>query len=480
MKQARIFVICFCAILLALGMKVSMLGAAEEYKVITVKDLGDNKKILDDPRPYLVEGLSYKKMLPPGVYAKLSYDVEEMKKLWAEIVGFKAPDVVGKIAPEIKPGTYSYQDKEKYPGIKALMTEDYYKRFNPGAPPFAGNFREIKVVPTRQYYRALPVAEATKKYMGKTELDEKTGIIKEETYVSGFPFPRPGGNFKANQVMYNWSKRYWGWDSQYMIQDSVGWTGGHKQDNTLTADGWMLKLKGRVMEPYGCYDERAKEQGEDKVFSYKFYAPRDMFGNVISSLKYLSPDKYDQMMLYINALRRVRLMSATDVQDVVGGADTIYCDSEIFSQKLSTTVFPSKCEIIAERELLLPVTSDGSSYIDSKELEYHNLEWERRPVYVVKMTMLDKNFVYGHRILYFDMETFMLHFIENYDQKGRLYRTSESVTAFFPEMGVFHYGDNLARDHLDTHSSFVRTFFTPYPSIDRTKVGLGHLTTKGK
>ena len=480
MKKVRIFVICFWVIFLALGMKVPMLWAGEEFKVVTLKDLDDSKKLLDDPRPYLVEALSYKKILPPGVYAKLSYDVESMKKLWAEIVGFRAPDEVGKIAPEIMPGTYSYKDKEKYPGLKALMTEDYYKRFNPGAPPFAGNFPEIKVVPTRQYYWALPIAEATKKYVGQTKLDDKTGIIKEETYVVGYPFPRPEGKFKANQIIYNWSKRFWSWDSQYIIQDSKGWTGSHREDNTLSADGWMLRLKGRVMEPYGWFDERAKEQGEDRIFSYKFYSPRDMFGNIISAGKYLSPDKFDQMMIYVSALRRVRLMSATDVQDIVGGADTIYCDSEIFSQKLSTNVFPSKSEVIAERELLLPVQRDGSGYMSSKGLEYLNFEWERRPVYVVKMTQLDKNFVYGHRILYFDKETLMLRFVENYDQKGRLYRTSESIMSFAPEMGVPLYGENLARDHLDLHSSFVRTFMTPYPSIDRSKVSLGHLVTKGK
>jgi len=479
MQKVKIFGMCLLVFFLALALMTPAVWAAEEYKV-TVMDLREHKGLFDDPRPYL-KTLSYKKILPPEVYARLTYDVEAMKKLWAEIVGFRALDVVGKIAPEIKPGTYTYKDKERYPELKELMTQDYYKRFNPGAPPFAGNFPEIKIVPTRQYYYALPIAEATKKNMGKTKLDDK-GLIREETYMAGHPFPRPSGKFKANQIIYNWLKRYWGWDSQYLIQDSKGFAGSLREDNSQTAEGWMVRFKGRLtIEPYGWFDERAQNLGEDRIFNYKFLGPRDMFGNVITSLKYLGADKFDRMMLYVNVLRRVRVMSATDLQDVVGGADTIYADSEIFSQKLSATQFPYKCEVIAEREYLLPVTPlDGSGYMSSKGLELRDYEWERRPVYVVKMTQLDKNFVYSKRILYIDKETFMLHFVENYDQKGRLYRTSESISSFIPEMGMFIYGDNLCRDHVDKHSSWVRTFFTPAPWINRKHISVRGLFVKGK
>ena len=97
-------------------MTPSTTGRRIEYK-ITSEELEKAKADFDDPRPLFKE-LSYKKILPPEVYGKLIFDVEEMKKLWAECVGFKSPDVVGKIAPEIKPGKYSYMDKGKYPGLK--------------------------------------------------------------------------------------------------------------------------------------------------------------------------------------------------------------------------------------------------------------------------------------------------------------------------------------------------------------------------
>ena len=135
-----------------------------------------------------------------------------------------------------------------------------------------------------------------------------------------------------------------------------------------------------------------------------------MFGNVLSILNYTDTDKYDLFLLYINMLRRIRRMSATDSQDDVGGGDMIYEDLEFFDQKLSPKRFPYKFEVIAEREFLVPahITQESATYIDSKKgMEWRNIEFERRPMYVVQLTQLDKNFVYGKRILYIDKETFL-------------------------------------------------------------------------
>ncbi|MBT8338386.1 MAG: hypothetical protein KJP07_00090 [Desulfatitalea sp.] len=254
MKTIQSFAMFCLFVFLASPMTPACLWAEEGYKIPTVKELMDNKSFYDDPRPlYLSDDFNYKKILPPQVYAELSYDVETMKKLWAETVGFRAPDVVGKTAPEIKAGIYSYKKTEQCPGLKAIMTEYHYNRFRPGAPPFAGNFSEIKVIPTSQYYYSIPIAEATKKYIGKTMLNERTGFINESTYVAGYPFPRPEGKFKANQIYYNWLKRYWAWDSKYLLADSRGFTKSLREDNTMTIVNWMIKLKGRVMEPYGWF-----------------------------------------------------------------------------------------------------------------------------------------------------------------------------------------------------------------------------------
>jgi hypothetical protein len=464
------FLICFMALA-----QVTPSGAEEEYKV-DYSTWEKYKSFYDDPRPYLAEDLSWKKVMPPEAYNKLKSDKKEMSKVWAEVVGFRAPDLVGKIAPEIKPGKYTYKDKEKYP-FKELMHEDMYNRFNPGAPPHAGNFPEIEVVPTQQYYYPLPIALATKENMGKTKLDEK-GYILDKTYVAGLPFPRPSGKFKAQQLMYNWEKRFYSGESYLLLQRGIGFTKDLNEDRNAKATMWFLRLHGRAwMEPYGWYDERAKKGGEAKAFSLLYLAPRDQYANVITNHMYVNRDHFDSFYVYVNVLRRIRKLSATDTQDAVGGMDIIYDDSETFSQKLSPNRYPYKYEVIAEREYLVPSpTVDGSYYMKKSDKSLHNQKFERRPMYVIKLTQLDPNYVYSQRIVYMDKETFTFQQIQNYDQKGRLYRTSVMTPGWNPDFGLLFTSGYFTRDHLDLHTTFFYHYAIPAIWIDRNHVSLRRLS----
>jgi len=477
MGKAKIFVMCFLVFFLALSIMASAVWAGEKYK-ITFKEIQKHKAFYDDPRPFLKDGpLAYKNLFSPNLYAKVTYDVEKMKKAWAEVVGFRAPDVVGKIAPEIKPGTYTYEDKEKYPGLKELMIPfQYEKAFKPGGPPHAGNFPEIKVVPTRQYHWALPIAEATKKHMGLTKLDDQ-GYLINDTYVAGYPFPRPSGKYKTQQIIYNWEKRYYSGENVFHYCMPRGWTKDLKTDTQSLGEMVILRLHGRILlEPYGWLDERARERGESRSYSLVHMAPRDMYGNAFTMLWYLDPNKFDQNLIYISALRRIRKMSATDTQDDVGGGDLIYDDGEGFCQKLSPKRYPYKFELIAEREYLVMAPQwDGSGYLSSQGLEFRNYEFERRPMYVVKLTQMDKNYVYSYRILYIDKETFVPYHVDNYDQKGRLYRTTDLLIGFIPEMGLLFSMGYMGRDHIDLHSTISQMYTIPAAELSRRDISLSHL-----
>jgi hypothetical protein len=449
--------------------------ATEEYNV-TCEQIENHKAFSDDPRPIFKEW-GYKKILPPEVYTKMTYDVEAMKQAWAEVVGFKAPEVVGRIAPEIKPGIYTYQDKEKIPGLKTLMIPLHYDTFfKPGGPPHAGNFPEIEIVPTRQYYYALPIAEATKKYMDKTGLNDR-GYLISESYEAGFPFPRPSGKFKAQQIMYNWEKRHTLWDNSTGLQHAMGFNKDLKIDFDSLANLWALKLQGRVMmEPYGWYDKRARKLGETRAINFMNLAPRDFYGNVLNSIFYLDPDKFDQYQAYINVLRRIRKLSGTDLQDRAVGQDTILDDFEGFNRKFSSKRYPWKFELIDEREYLVPaMDQDGSTYYSKKGLEIRNIKFERRPIYVVKLTQTDPNYIYSKTILYIDQETFLYHHIENYDQKARLYRTATTVWSDFVEMGMHTLWQGVLRDYVEFHSNLSWNFLFPATWVTREHVNLQSL-----
>ncbi|MBW2144128.1 MAG: hypothetical protein JRG75_07010, partial [Deltaproteobacteria bacterium] len=99
--------------------------ANESYKL---------KKITDDPTD-LIAAYPLKDALPPEIYRLMTFDVEEAKRQTAEILGFKSPELVGNIAPEIKPGKYTYKDVEKSPVLKELFPPEFRSFIKPGGPP---------------------------------------------------------------------------------------------------------------------------------------------------------------------------------------------------------------------------------------------------------------------------------------------------------------------------------------------------------
>ena len=477
--KVRSIVKYFCLLSVTLSVLASGSRAAEYRKVDAGMYL-KNKGVMDDPRPVYKE-LSYKKVLPPDAYAKLSWDVPTMQKAWKEVVGFAAPEVVGKIAPEIKPGKYTYKDMETMPGLKELMIPYFRdKFFKPGAPPWLGNFPEMTIIPTRQFYYQLPVAEATKKNEGKTKLDAK-GYIIPSSYEAGAPFPRPSGPFKAQQIVYNWLKNYWCAESSDSVGFFLGFNSHMKQDFDGLIEIKTVRLQGRcVIPPLGYFDERAKARKEQSVVLLSYLAPRDQYGTAVSIVSYENPAEFDLFQVYVNVLRRVRRMSATDTQDAVGGQDIIYDDNNGFNT-INPNRYPYKIELVGEREYLVPFSTDGSIYLSSKKgLELKNVEMERRPLYVIKMTQLDKNYVYSSRLLYFDKENFVLYHIENYDQKGRLYRTNDTFTTFVPEMGMTTQTFVISRDHVDLHSSCATPYITPIIGLTRGDMSLEGMIKKGK
>jgi hypothetical protein len=277
--------------------------------------------------------------------------------------------------------------------------------------------------------------------------------------------------------MHNWEKRYISWDNAMGLQHLMGFNKDLKMDFDSSANGWSLRLHGRVtMEPYGWYDERAKKLGEIRAFNFMNIAPRDFYGNIMNAISYLDPDKADQLTAYVNVLRRTRKLSGTDLQDRAVGQDVILDDYEGFNRKFSPKRYPWKFELIDEREYLVPaLDQDGSIYFSKKGLELRNIKFERRPIYVIKLTQTDPNYIYSSTILYIDQETFLYHHIENYDRKGRLYRTATSIWSDFPEMGMHTVWQLVLRDYLDYHSNLSWTFLFPATWITREHVNLQSL-----
>jgi len=148
-------------------------------------------------------------------------------------------------------------------------------------------------------------------------------------------------------------------------------------------------------------------------------------------------------------------MAATDTQDPRG--DMAFDDRGHLLQKITPKKYPYIFDIIAEREYLMPVAYDtGKVWVDSKNgYALRDVQFMRRPCFVLQMTQQDRNYAYSKRVLYIDKETFEICYSENYDQKGQLYRSQITQTVFIPEIGrkTLWGVPTFQFDHIDEHST---------------------------
>ena len=118
---------------------------------------------------------------------------------WEKMMGFKAPDIVGKVAPEIKPGmVIDSSNYAQFPGLKELLPKSLYDRFDPASyAPLA----PMKIVKTDQYH-------LSRGFLEKSLLSAKTCKIAAdgiglEGYQGGFAFIRPKNGVEAIQLADN-------------------------------------------------------------------------------------------------------------------------------------------------------------------------------------------------------------------------------------------------------------------------------------
>lgn len=443
-------------------------------------EINKMKSLVDDDKDLMATN-PLKAILPPEIYEHMTFDIDEAERQTAEIIGFKSPDVVGKISPEIKAGRYTSNDLEKYPGLKELFPPELLLHIRPGGPPFAAGIPEFEIIPTRQLYWFLRLCKITRNNLGKTKLD-KDGYIVPRSWQGGVPFPQPSGKFKAQQVYYNFEKRVVHFDTCYFIKSET-----MAFDRNLTRDKYSLtassniKFMGRTLfPPYGWFDEHAKLNGEFQSYSSTTLKPRSLRGTVLLNNKYDDPDKINQWMMYVSSLRRIRKMNPTDTQEPAG--DLTYDDLSHISQKITPKKYPYKFEIIAEREYLMPVQyNTAKTWIDSNGLVLRKMQFMRRPCYVLQMTQLDPNYIYSRRIIYIDKEYFISTLSANYDHKQRLHRSQVYFRTYMKDTGqISSYGAiSLFFDHHDLHSTFSMPVAFPAP-FERKEFSIQNLIRQGK
>jgi len=329
----------------------------------------------------------------------------------------------------IKPGTVINSGNYKgFPQLKKLLPDHLYLRLKKGAT--RSDLPEINVVPTRK----LQLSESEQKWKDK---NNGTVTIDPETkrlvnWQAGVPFSDPKN---AVEVCHNFICRKWDADAFHFINVTFRVLDRLNRQKDMGSLLWQKPFKGRTtIPPVPEYPDNPDNVLWKQMFAFK--TPYDVAGNSILRIRYDSYEKEDDMWAYIPAMRRIRRYTGADVQDPMFGSDNTFDDFAHWLQKIDfKSVVPTKVE---EGQLLThgypDFNMDGHNVKSDARVLLYPI-WEIRPVYILTVEINDPTYMYSKRITWIDKETNLGLYMENYDQKGNLFRSWTSAYWWTPEGG---------------------------------------------
>lgn len=378
---------------------------------------------------------------------------------WAKMRGFKAPDIVGKVAPEIKPGmVIDANNYTQFPGLKELLPECIYSRFDPNS---YAPVTPIKIVETDQYH-------LSRGYLEKTLENAKTcklaaDGISLEGYIGGMPFIHPKTGAELVQLLDN---AYLGDSFAMRPMRLLLYNKKNEFEREIRQNLNVLRYKG-------CTDWKKDEIDNPKNLMYAvsgtFVYPRDLSGTAYVRERYQASGTPDQFRIYIPSMRRIRRLSGRDTQDPLFGCDLVWDDYNFYWQKLSTTEFPNEYIFIGEGEQLAPTQTDYNwpddrrtagykdYYIDTStgKAQLYYGSYQRRPAYFLEIRSKDPAYVYSKRLISIDKETGIGLYAQMYDQKGRLWRSITRNSNLSQQgMGWMEDLTDLV-DHVNHHRTLI-------------------------
>lgn len=350
---------------------------------------------------------------------------------FAKMLGFKAQDMVGKVAPEIKPGVVidgtNYKD---FPGLAELLPKSLYDRMDPKSyAPLA----PIKIKETDQYHLG-------PNWISKTLESEKNIKLGPDNltlvgYAGGTPFVHP----KNGNELIQWSVHSYLGDTFAMRPMRLRLYGHNNKPER------ELRQHLNVVRFMGCTDWRLEgvqpnSEEIDYVVSGTFIYPKDISGTSYVRKRYLAADRADEFLLYIASMRRVRRMGGRDTQDPLFGSDNVWDDYNMYWQKVSATDFPNDYNQLPAREMLIPTyidydwpnTREAAGYKDyyideagdpGEQCYLHYETWQRRWLFPLEIVSKDKSYCYSKRVLNIEPEACVGAQTDMYDQGGRLWRS---------------------------------------------------------
>jgi hypothetical protein len=405
----------------------------------------------------------------------------KLGKKWEEFLGYNAVDLVArdKKAPNIKPGIiitpkniaiYEKELRQLFPfgfdwEVDRLTGKGVYAQYN--FSPL-----EMIIVPTTHAWNDRGFLEATRKYSAACRVNQTGGL---EGWVAGIPFPFPTS---ALEIVHNYDRLTVMADNLNSMPMSIGLygTGGRRERVEKIELHWQ-NYAGRIkLAPLPAVPGFADVLEKGSILALY---PYDLKGYAAVRTRFKDPAAEDSFISYIPSLRRIRRLAGSNTQDPLVGSDLTWEDWKGYWSKLS--VHPADYKILGEAIVLCPSFNPRPIKYEAKYGGWcQQYWWERRPVWVLKITYKESDYIYGSRIWYVDRETFALQQEMFYDQKGRLWKLWDWCWRWNPENGELNYWNPYMVDIINKHTSILdHHIMLNIPNLSEDLFSIRYLMERG-
>ena len=405
----------------------------------------------------------------------------ELGRQWESFLGYTAPQLAEKDtrAPSIKPGlVITPENIAKYEKeLRQLFPYGFDWEVDrlTGTGVFAGyNYfpLEMVIVPTTHAWNDRGFLEATKKYADNCSIDAQGNLTG---WVAGIPFPHPQN---AQQVVHNYDRLTVMADNLNSMPMSIGLYGRNgTRERVEKIELHWNNYAGRIkLNPIPSIPgfEDIYEKG-----SILALYPYDLKGYAAVRTRYKDSGAEDSFISYVPSMRRIRRLAGSNTQDPLVGSDLTWEDWKGYWSKIST--HPADFELLGEAVVLCPSFNPKPiKYSDKYGGVCQRYWWERRPVWIVKITYRDSSYIYGSRIWYVDRETFALQQQMLYDRQGRLWKLWDWCWRWNPRNGELNYWNPWMADVVNKHTSVIdHHIILNMPNLSEDIFTLRYLIEKG-
>ena len=410
-----------------------------------------------------------------------SPEAVELGRQWETFLGYTAPQLAEKDtrAPSIKPGLVITPENiaqyEKEPRQLFPYGFDWEVDRLTGTGVFAGyNYfpLEMVIVPTTHAWNDRGFLEASKKYATTCSIDVHGNLTG---WVAGIPFPNPQN---AQQVVHNYDRLTVMADNLNSMPMSIGLYGRNgTRERVEKIELHWNNYAGRIkLNPIPSIPgfEDIYEKG-----SILALYPYDLKGYAAVRTRYKDSGAEDSFVSYVPSMRRIRRLAGSNTQDPLVGSDLTWEDWKGYWSKIST--HPADYELLGEAVVLCPSFNPKPiKYSDKYGGVCQRYWWERRPVWIVKITYRESSYIYGSRIWYVDRETFALQQQMLYDRQGRLWKLWDWCWRWNPRNGELNYWNPWMADVVNKHTSVVdHHIILNMPNLSEDIFTLRYLIEKG-